>query len=91
MLYYIIYTIKTSTLLTKYTPIQARRRSQKQAEKESPYFYCQILWGFNCLFTANYANLIIIFITFEVMYRTIKTPPNRWGLVGPVGLEPTTP
>ena len=80
MLYYII---KTSVLLTEYIPIQARRRSQKQAEKESPYFYCQILWGFNCLFTANYPNLIIIFITFEVMYKAIKNPTLQVRFSGP--------
>ena len=74
-------------------PIQASRRSQNQAEKESPYFYYQILWGFNCLFTATYPNLIIIFINFEVMYKTQKKRPTHVDLLSfapPLGLEPRT-
>ena len=74
-------------------PIHDRRRSQNQVEKESPYFYYQILWGFNCLFAANYSNLIIIFITFEVMYKAQKKRPTHVDLLSfapPLGLEPRT-
>ena len=37
---------KLPILLTKYIPIQARRCSQKQAEKESPYFFIAEFFDF---------------------------------------------